>query len=240
VRGREGPKVDPTIIAPFVRLSGRLSPTGLNTASAALSRPGAPLSTAPTPRLIAISPGDGRPLAGWIDALSSARWPTVLLREPEAPAARWRAEAERAEAQGLQVIVHARCPGAEDGPYPLHRPSGPQPPPGAAPVWGQSCHKDDDADAIFAQGRRYVLLSPVWSPGSKPDDRRPTLGLAGLRAWASGRPVLALGGVDADRLRALAQAGAWGAALLSPFAGPDPEAAARALRSAWRQGGGPD
>jgi thiamine-phosphate pyrophosphorylase len=63
----------------------------------------------------------------------------------------------------------------------------------------------DGAELERARGADLVLLSPVFPPGSKPTDPRPTLGPAGyarLRALA-GCPALALGGMTVERLGGL-------------------------------------
>ena len=192
-------------------------------------------SAFPAPRLLAISPGDGRPLDPWVDALGAAGWPAVLLREKADHAQRWREAAARAAALGLTVFVHAECPGAraDPGPWPLHLPSAGPAHPAAR---GQSCHSAAAIAAAFARGCSYALLSPVWAPTSKPGDTRPTLGIAGFCAAAGPRPVLALGGVDAPRLAALANAGAWGAAVLGPLCGAEPARAAALLLDAWSTG----
>jgi thiamine monophosphate synthase len=192
----------------------------------------------PPPRLLALSPGDGRPLGPWLNALAAAGWPAVLLREKADLDEAWRPAAARAAALGLQIIVHADNPGAraDPGGWPLHLPAGGPHHPAA---WGRSCHSAAALDRAFAEGARYALLSPIWAPGSKPGDARPPLGPAALISAAAGRPVLALGGVDAARLGQLAAAGAWGAAVLGALATPDPGPAAAALRAAWRAAGGP-
>ncbi len=190
------------------------------------------------PRLLALSPGDGRPLGPWLGALAAAGWPAVLLREKADLDERWRSAAAEAARLGLQVLVHADNPGAraDPGGWPLHLPAtGPHHP----AAWGRSCHSGAELDCAFAEGARYALLSPIWAPGSKPGDARPPLGPAGLIAAAAGRPVLALGGVNAARLGQLAAAGAWGAAVLGALAAPHPGPAAAALRAAWRAAGGP-
>jgi thiamine-phosphate pyrophosphorylase len=82
-----------------------------------------------------------------------------------------------------------------------------------------------------AAGADLYLLSPVFAPGSKPGDTRPTLGPAGyarLRALAAGRPALALGGMNVQRLRELGAVD--GVALQSAvLRAPDARAAAEAL-----------
>ncbi|MFM2245224.1 MAG: hypothetical protein RL071_1298 [Pseudomonadota bacterium] len=190
------------------------------------------------PRLLALSPGDGRPLGPWLRALAGAGWPAVLLREKADLDEHWRRAADQAAHLGLAVLVHADNPGAraDPGGWPLHLPSTG---PGHPAAWGRSCHSAAALDQAFAEGARYALLSPIWSPGSKPGDARPPLGPAALITLAAGRPVLALGGVDAARLGQLAAAGAWGATVLGALAGPDPGPAAAALRAAWRAAGGP-
>jgi thiamine-phosphate pyrophosphorylase len=188
--------------------------------------------------LLALSPGDGRPLGPWLHALAGAGWPAVLLREKADLDEGWRRAANQAARLGLAVLVHADTPGAraDPGGWPLHLPStGPHHP----AAWGRSCHSAAALDRAFAEGARYALLSPIWAPGSKPGDARPPLGPAALVAAAAGRPVLALGGVDAPRLGELAAVGAWGAAVLGALAGPDPGPAAAALCAAWRAAGGP-
>jgi thiamine-phosphate pyrophosphorylase len=61
----------------------------------------------------------------------------------------------------------------------------------------------------------YVGVGPVFGTVNKRDPA-PTLGLDGLRAMvrASRVPVIAIGGVSADRVASVLAAGAWGVAVL--------------------------
>ena len=100
----------------------------------------------------------------------------------------------------------------------------------------QSVHDGAELAAAVEGGCAMVLAAPVFSPGSKPGDLRPTLGLPGLRALVrqSPLPVYALGGVGPHNAAALREAGAAGMATITGIFGPaDPAAAARALIAAW-------
>ena len=98
----------------------------------------------------------------------------------------------------------------------------------------------DEAELLRAQGADLVLLSPVFSPGSKAADARPTLGREGyarLRAL-SRCPALALGGVTLERVGQLGPVE--GVAVQSAiFAAEEPVAAAAALLSALTAVGSP-
>ena len=75
-----------------------------------------------------------------------------------------------------------------------------------------------------------ALVSPVFTPGSKPGDPRPTLGPAGFQRIAASLPcpAWALGGVDASSAGALGTAA--GVAVISAcWTAPDPREACRAL-----------
>ncbi|MGO8970544.1 MAG: thiamine phosphate synthase [Myxococcaceae bacterium] len=88
----------------------------------------------------------------------------------------------------------------------------------------------NEAELSRAQGADLVLLSPVFPPGSKPGDSRPTLGAEGyarLRALAP-CPALALGGIRLERMAGLGPVA--GVAVQSAVLdAPDPGAAAAAL-----------
>jgi thiazole synthase len=87
-----------------------------------------------------------------------------------------------------------------------------------------------------ASGCDAVLLSPVYSPGSKPGDSRPPLGAEGFERLvraAGPTPCYALGGMTPPRLGSLA--GASGVAVQSAILrAADPAAAARAFLDALR------
>lgn len=88
----------------------------------------------------------------------------------------------------------------------------------------------DEAEARAAEGAELALVSPVFSPGSKPTDTRPTLGPAGFfrLAGALPCPAFALGGLDAARATRLP--GVAGVAVISSvLAAADPRDAGRAL-----------
>lgn len=95
-----------------------------------------------------------------------------------------------------------------------------------------------EAEARDAAGADLALVSPVFSPGSKPGDSRPVLGPEGFRALAErlACPAFGLGGLTAERLPAVR--GARGAAVIGAvFGAADPAAATRALLEALPRGG---
>lgn len=90
------------------------------------------------------------------------------------------------------------------------------------------------AEAVEAErsGADYVALSPTFSTASK-DDAGPGHGLARLAAIkrAVSVPVIAIGGISRQNVRAVITAGADGIAVISAVvAGPDIAAAARELK----------
>jgi thiamine-phosphate pyrophosphorylase len=82
---------------------------------------------------------------------------------------------------------------------------------------GRSVHSVEEAAS--AGGVDYLIAGTVFRSPSKPHSER-LLGVDGLRAIVaeSRVPVLAIGGVTADRLREIAAAGAAGIAAISLFA----------------------
>ena len=177
--------------------------------------------------LIAITPGDGRDLRPWLEALGAAGLPALLLRE-RAPSAQCDALVTFARRHIPRVLVHSRCAGARraDGVHLSARAEAPREGP-----WGRSCHTHRDVEDALGAGASWAFYSPVWRPTSKPDDRRPTLGETLFMEVARGRPVYALGGVTPERHRRLTQAGAHGTAVLGDLFGvPSPDAAAKRLR----------
>jgi thiamine-phosphate pyrophosphorylase len=98
---------------------------------------------------------------------------------------------------------------------------------------GVSAHSPEEVRAAQAAGATYAHLAPVWDPLSKPRER-PALGPGILaEACASGLPVLAQGGVSADRCAEVLGAGAAGVAVTGDLLlADDPVAATRALRAA--------
>lgn len=169
-------------------------------------------------RRFAITPGDARDLPAWLPSLAG-RATDVIVREPRLAEPILRRTVEIARAHGLTAWLHAGNPAsvglADDLGCGVHLPAS-HPPVGVP--HGRSCHDGPALDRAFAEGASYALLSPVFAPGSKPDDPRPTLGIDGFLALAAGRPVAALGGIDDDRAEALRARGAWGAAGIGWFA----------------------
>lgn len=178
---------------------------------------------------VAVSPGHGGPVEDWLDGLGRAGWPTVLLREPTCPDAEGLLALARARVP--EVWLHARTPGAaalaRARGLRLHVP-GDAPAPGGD--WSASAHGEDEVDARLAAGAAAVIWSPVWDPTSKPP-ARPPLGPDRFLAHARGRPVFALGGVDAARARWLRRAGAAGFCVLGGL-GPAAERAPELLAAA--------
>ncbi|MGN7703425.1 thiamine phosphate synthase [Cellulosimicrobium sp. 22601] len=104
---------------------------------------------------------------------------------------------------------------------------------GAAPVLGRSTHSADQAAAAEADPDvDYFCVGPLWATPTKPG--RVAVGLDLLRDVAATRPTtpwFAIGGIDAERLDAVLDAGATRVVVVRAITqAPDPEAAARALR----------
>ena len=186
------------------------------------------------PYLVAITPGDhnrGRDLNTWLLEMAAAGLRAVIIREPHLEGPELDALVMSAWGSIPVVAVHERSAHARDFGLPVHLKADSD---RRAPLslWSQSCHSATEVDAAFKAGAWWTLLSPVWRPNSKPDDTRPPLGIDAFCAIAAGRPVLALGGVNTKRLRALRERGAWGAAVMgSIFDQPDPLTAARATEA---------
>ena len=98
---------------------------------------------------------------------------------------------------------------------------------------GRSVHTEAEAVVAVDEGADYLLVGNVYETGSHPG--RPAAGLGLVRAAAAlGRPVIAIGGIDAARAGAVREAGAWGvAAIAALWRAPDPAAAALALLAPW-------
>lgn len=179
-----------------------------------------------------ISPGDGRPLQElltWITLLGEAGAPGLLLREPNRPIEAIRQGIMEASKHPLFLALHERCGSLEDSRvHATHLKSSSRPRQSSA--FGQSCHNQTELEAAFAAGAVYALLSPVFSPYSKPNDDRATLGISSYLKQTDGRPVLALGGINGARYREIRALGGYGAAALGDFAQIDtPELAQRKL-----------
>ncbi len=182
--------------------------------------------------LVAITPGDGRDLAVRARAALAGGADAVLLREPLL----------HRELIGPGVILHGRTPGAVEAAVRtgcgLHLPASMDAAAIRSSISGslsQSCHDAAGLVAAAAAGCDFAFLSPVFSPGSKPDDTRPTLGLDGLSAMcaAAGLAVIALGGIDPTRIAGCREAGAAGVACIGAiFGAGDVAAAAGRMRRA--------
>jgi thiamine-phosphate pyrophosphorylase len=98
---------------------------------------------------------------------------------------------------------------------------------------GRSVHTEAEAAAAVDEGADYLLVGSVYQTASHPG--RPAAGLGLVRAAAAlGRPVIAIGGIDAARAGDVRDAGAWGvAAIAALWRAPDPAAAALALLAPW-------
>jgi thiamine-phosphate pyrophosphorylase len=97
---------------------------------------------------------------------------------------------------------------------------------------GLSTHAPAEIDAVDPQLVDYIGVGPVHATPTKPG--RPAVGLELVRYAAANAPVpfFAIGGLDAENVGAVLDAGATRACVLRAIsAAEDPEAAARALRA---------
>jgi thiamine-phosphate pyrophosphorylase len=98
---------------------------------------------------------------------------------------------------------------------------------------GLSTHGPEQTDAATALDVDYLAVGPVHATPTKPG--RPAIGLDPVRhaARTVAVPWFAIGGIDRTTIRAVAQAGAARVVVVRAIAeAPDPEAAARELRTA--------
>ncbi|MFW6135923.1 MAG: thiamine phosphate synthase [Chloroflexota bacterium] len=122
--------------------------------------------------------------------------------------------------------------GQEDMPAPLARGLI-----GPGRILGVSAGTVAEARQAQVDGADYLGVGDVYGTPSKPDAGEP-IGVQGLReiAEAVSIPVVGIGGITADRVAAVIEAGAAGVAVISAVVGaPDPEAAAHRLRQIVRR-----
>ena len=102
---------------------------------------------------------------------------------------------------------------------------------------GVSCYADlDRARRLVAEGADYIAFGSVFPSPTKPESGRAPLELLRQGREATGRPTVAIGGIDADNIGQVAAAGADAAAVVSAlFSAPDPEGAAHRLVAEWRR-----
>lgn len=102
------------------------------------------------------------------------------------------------------------------------------------PLWwiGKSVHNLAEAEAARTEGADYLVVGPVFATASHPG--RTPLGLQRLQAIAAavdGLPVIAIGGITADRVREVRNSGAYGvAAIRALWDDVEPAEAARRMR----------
>jgi thiamine monophosphate synthase len=182
------------------------------------------------PRLLAISPPGGPALAAWLSSAPervAAGADALLLRVFGGPV-RSEDYADLA-ATGAVVIVHQRTVGVQG--IHVHLASSEDPVawrPRVPGLLGVSCHGPADLLRAAAAGCDYATLSPIFSPGSKPDDTRDPLGPSALRE--APLPVLALGGIGPGNVSACLEAGAHGVAGIGAFSAIEAVAAMVAER----------
>jgi thiamine-phosphate pyrophosphorylase len=155
-------------------------------------------------------------------AAAGARW--IWLRDRDLPAAERRDLAQRllavARSHGAKLSVGGDVElAAEIGADGVHLSAGAATAAararlGQRALIGVSAHHDADVAAAAAAGADYATLSPIFASASKPG-YGPALGTVALaRATAHGLPVLALGGVTAERADDCLRAGAAGLAAM--------------------------
>jgi thiamine-phosphate diphosphorylase len=103
------------------------------------------------------------------------------------------------------------------------------------PLWwiGKSVHDSTEAEAARMEGADYLVVGPVFTTASHPG--RTPLGLAKLQEIVSAAgelPVVAIGGITAERVREVrSRGGAYGvAAIRALWDAAEPAAAARRMR----------
>ena len=103
-------------------------------------------------------------------------------------------------------------------------------------VLGRSVHSFEAAQSARREGAEFVIAGTMYETPSHPDVELNGPALIEAITKDSSFPVLAIGGVKADKVEELVQAGAAGVAVTSAIAGAeDPKAAAQELMTALRE-----
>ena len=104
---------------------------------------------------------------------------------------------------------------------------------GSAPLVGRSTHDRAQVDAAEVEPDvDYFCVGPTWPTPTKPGRPAPGLDLTRYAAATATRPWFAIGGIDADRLDQVLDAGATRVVVVRAITeADDPEAAARSLRT---------
>jgi thiamine-phosphate diphosphorylase len=98
---------------------------------------------------------------------------------------------------------------------------------------GRSVHSAEEAMTAIAEGADFLVVGSIYATASHPGR-----GAAGLDLITSvaglGRPVIAIGGITAERVDEVKAAGAYGvAAIRALWLAPDPAAATVAMLLPW-------
>lgn len=98
---------------------------------------------------------------------------------------------------------------------------------------GRSVHSEAEAESAVREGAEFLIVGAIFPTTSHPG--RPAAGVELVRrVSAFGRPVIAIGGIDALRATEVRDAGGYGVAAISALWGAaDPAAAALALLEPW-------
>lgn len=187
----------------------------------------------------------GRPLLDVVEAALHGGVDAVQLREKDLAArelfelARALREVTRRHSAGLLINDRIDIALAVDADG-VHLPVDSFAPADARRLFGQraligaSTHSVEQARAAAASGADFIVFGPVFDTPSKRGFGTPV----GLNALAQAVqavtiPVLAIGGVTAERARSLRESGAHGIAVVAAILeADDPRAAAAALRAA--------
>jgi thiamine-phosphate pyrophosphorylase len=192
--------------------------------------------------------GGAEGLVAAVEAAVSGGANVVQLREKDLPPAELLALARR-----LREVTRGRALLVVNGPLEVavaaeadgvHLPEG-EPlvsRPRQGFLVGRSVHSTEAARRAEAGGADYLVAGPVYETGSHRSVQPAGLTLIEEVARAVDVPVLAIGGVTAERAEEVVRAGASGVAAISAvFAMGDPRAAAlelrRALDAAWAAAG---
>ena len=103
-------------------------------------------------------------------------------------------------------------------------------------VVGRSVHDAESALRAHQEGADFVVAGTIYKTASKPDAKPVGPGIIAEITKDSSLPVLAIGGITADKVAEVIQAGAAGVAVISAITkATDPKAAAQALNDALKE-----